>query len=156
MIWFALILVYSELIMMLNEECKIPWQIERIIEQRTVNTYSQKLYDLDIVLKRVEAQYYIVLEPIALLDNEFFANIDEAINDKLLRFCVLKESGKRGAVVNTDFHNKVHGNELTIIHEINEATKFLYTVLEKAEYMAKRDNQEYMIKTYEEICLPQE
>lgn len=151
-------LKYSKLIKFMNENYKLNWRIDRILKDKDNNRLNF-LDCIDDVAKKCTSQFYVPILNGYEFTEDFFANIDEAINEKLLRFCVILPDdfdNRRLGVFSIDVHNKFFGNatiNASLIDEECEDNNLLLTsLLQKIEYFAKKDNSEYLIKDYDEIC----
>jgi hypothetical protein len=115
---------------------------------------------LDIAASKIRTELYSLFRCGAEVPEDFFANIDEALNDKLYRFLLVlppeTSEGGSGLVINSTFHKMVKGNEPLPVgfldKDAENPERILHHIYDKIWYLAKRDNQEYLIKSYEEIC----
>jgi hypothetical protein len=115
---------------------------------------QNKLFALDISANKCESTHFIIIEQGEELDEELFANVDEAINEKLIRF--IKVNYKNTAVYNTSIYKKLLGNspvtESFLLEEENgEKKTILFNIDEKIKFLSEKDSHQYLIKEYEEI-----
>jgi hypothetical protein len=118
-----------------------------------------ELDSLDFSLVKGNADFYVILYPGGTLDDdEFYANIDESLNERMLRFSYIlpNEEIGRGPFVSYALHKKLQGNipmsEARILEEGNGSKEVVFNTLkEKVDYLAKKDGHEYLIKKYEDI-----
>jgi len=151
-------LKYSKLIKFMEQNYKLNWRIDRLLKDKDGNRLKD-LECIDDTAKKCMSQFYVQIKNGYEFTEDFFANIDEAINEKLMRFCLILPDAfdpRRSGVYSIDVHNKFFGNSpiyaSLIDEECTDDDLILNTLSEKIHYFAKKDNAEYMIKNYEEIC----
>lgn len=141
----------------IGNESGFNFRIDRVLS----NEDGIKMHELDatdIAARKTQSDFILLMHPGSTLeDNEFFANVDEAINEKLLRFSVItpnQECG-RGIMASAALYKKLDGNHemSTSFIDPEEGNKetILHTMEEKIKYLVKKNNHEEFIKTYEEI-----
>lgn len=112
---------------------------------------------IDISVNKSEANYYVILKPGQVLeDDEFFANVDESLNERLERFSILLSTENRGPLVSVELHKKLQGNsamsELFLNEgEFGDENKIFFSLEDKIKYLANKDGHFHLIKTYKEI-----
>lgn len=115
---------------------------------------------LDIAASKIRTEFYSVFRCGHKVPEDFFANIDEALNDKMYRFLIVlapeTSSGGSGLVINSTVHQMVKGNRPLpagfLDEKASEPEKILHNIFDKIFYLAERDNQEFLIKSYDQIC----
>lgn len=134
----------------------LKYRVDRIMPEDD-GTLIHELDALDIAAKKIQSDYYLIMCVGAVLeDDEFFANIDEALNENLLRFSVILPNDEgRGLFLSSILSKKLNGNvpmSSAAIDEENGSKDVVFNSLkEKIDYLANKDNHHFLIKKYEEI-----
>lgn len=120
------------------QEINFPFSIEKII----LNNIDM-LDAIDIAIKKSNSCYYVIMKiGDRLEDEEFLANIDEAINEKMLRVLLVLPSKTRGYVISKILHEKLMGNTPCQAQKIDEECQneniILNSLEEKVNYLAKK------------------
>jgi hypothetical protein len=89
-------------------------------------------------------------------DDEFFANIDEAINDKLIQFSIVKiRDDFTNAIVSTHTYNALYGNDdvdLEYDQEYPDKARHYETdFFAKIKYLTKKENNDFLIRDYKDL-----
>lgn len=141
----------------LGNDSGLNFRVDRILTNE-VGVKMHQLDALDIAARKSVGDFILLMHPGATVeDNEFFANIDEAINDKLIRFSVVlpNPDNGRGIMVSTPLYKKLDGNhEMTtsfIDPEGGNKETVLDTMEAKIKYLVNKHHHESFLKTYEEI-----
>jgi len=135
---------YPNLIRQLKNQ-KLPFRVDRML--------SNDRFALETSLDKVKTDYYLILESGTNLDEEYVANIDEAINVELKRFLIV--TNKIGDFVYFPLHKNLEGNYPIRASKIDEDcqddTLILNSLQDKVKYLANKNNQHFLIKSYQEI-----
>lgn len=90
------------------KEQSIPFRVEVIEDRMDDGSYITEYEALDIAVKKMDTTFYTLTSK--EVPEEYFANIDEAINDKLLRFLMVYSSNIW--TLNVEAHKKFGGSGL--------------------------------------------
>lgn len=132
------------------------YRLDRIMPEND-GTRICELDAIDIATKKLKSDYYLIMSPgNTLEDEEFFANIDEALNERLERFVIIKPTPSRGPLISSALSKKLESNVPMSKEKIDETendnvTQVFNTFMEKVEYLAQKNGHHYLIKNYEEI-----
>jgi hypothetical protein len=130
----------------------IPYRIDKVGSN---NYHRQEC--IDVSAEKCTGTHLLILDVGQVLeDEEFIANIDEAINERLVRFVKIKETENRGPIYSQDIYKKLKGTYpmsefLLNDEEKGDKDKFFFTIEEKLAYLCERDGHSLYVKTYEEI-----
>ena len=130
----------------------LPFRVDKIFPEEDGSRINQ-LDALDISINKTKTTYYMVLENGVILEDEYVANIDEAINVEMERFLVIKDDSV--VFINTQLHKNLEGNfplrAKKLDPECSDENLVLNSLQEKIEYLTTQKKQQFLIKKYEEI-----
>lgn len=146
---------YAKFMKILSKHSTIPYRLDKILRSER-NERIDMEDALDITVRKCTTDYYTVMYAgHTIPDTEFFANIDEAINVKMKRFSVLLPTLSWPIVFGTEIHKKLQGNvpirAKTIDESCEDENLILNYLIEKIHYLAKKDNQQFMIQEYKDL-----
>lgn len=140
----------SSFIPHLKKYTKFNWRIDQL----KFDTTTAKAIDNSV--GRSKSQYYTIVYPGYIMPTDFLADIDEAINERLEQVSIiLPEANGNCLTVSMLTHKRLYGHQPMLTSEIDHETKdnlVLYTLLDKANYLASKDNTAHLIKRFDEIC----
>ena len=122
-------------LLMRNQTNQYSWRVEQIVEEN-----CKKLRAIDLSVKKCKGTYYIVIDAGSILRENFIYQINQMINEQLLKISLIIGNGHSPSVTQTRLHKILAGN------------KGSKTVIEKIKELAEEQNLEHMIKDWSEIC----
>lgn len=131
-------------------------KFEKIVSKGNIVASIDPLYDrfqsLDSAIKDCKAPFYVLVDTGYVFPEQLLANIDEKLNGKLERFSYIDGSSSFIYGSSLDNHVKLGGNKAgTLFDGENEITFASSSLKTKVMYLAKKDNQQYLIKEYSEF-----
>lgn len=137
----------------------LSWNV-RLLYERKEGRPLEKGPASDVVINNLslkDSQFYLLIDPGAILWSSFSADIDSTINDKLDRFIFLhpvkQEDGKEiGPLVHTKTHLTVGGNAIAERTLSDASIVKCDSVYNKINLLAKDQNLSYLIKDLIQFC----
>jgi hypothetical protein len=136
------------------------WQsLGNLVTWRMVAVLSEDASEgekVDAAVNAVKASgFYTVVRPGFALPTDFVAQLDDALNERLERFCVLtpEESGN-ALTVQLAFHNHylMRGNAPLEVGDEEGNKQVLHTLAEKASYLAEKLEQPELVRPVRSVC----
>jgi hypothetical protein len=126
----------------------LPTSVDSKVEQMAVNLGLSKEYCINSAVDKSKMPHYAVFNAGYRIPNTFLWDIDEAINGRLERFCLLEATPEgNGLFVQTALHRLVCGYSPVILEECKSDD-----LVEKARYVAGKQGKSNMVRKVSEIC----
>lgn len=147
----------SRLISLLKDY-EVSWRIETFLEEKPVDKY------VDSLVLKCESDYYLMLVCGDKLSEDFLANVDTAINEKMIRLLVVDLKIEVGGfdmmisgacqpfyenrfLINRFLHSQYYGNEA-----IDYKGEKIEGLMNKLNKIFADEKREYLIREYGELC----
>lgn len=147
---------------------QVTWRIVRYLGDIPKSHDALRGVMIDAAVARCEAPWYGVFQAGFSIPKTLIADVNEAVNERLERFCVLlPRTDGNGEVVQTAFHKHqfIMGNKSDMA-EPNEAAEkqfpadfetcppkcLLHNLTDKARFWALQNGQPHMVKSVEQVC----
>jgi hypothetical protein len=137
-----------------DEYFSFKWQLTHIQERGPKGEKPSIEWALDHVIQNCKSPFYAVFYAGYEVPADYLLLIDQALNDELEKFSVLLPVDDwNGAFIQTYLHKRLHGNAPEKLEDNEDGDEVIgVSIMDKAHFIAARNNYPYMVRRVEEIC----